>query len=95
MTNQQKLASAFNSLSAAGAALATHSGETPTYVHAKVIVIDARTAHAAVPAGSENFTQTPEDRNRELGVVINDPAIANPVASTLAAGHTGATAWQP
>ena len=38
MTNQQKLASAFNSLSAAGAALATHSGETPTYVHAKVIV---------------------------------------------------------
>jgi cardiolipin synthase len=95
MSNQQKWASAFNSLSAAGAAVATYSGETPIYIHAKVIVIDAGTAHSAVLMGSENFTETSEGRNRELGVVIDDPAIADRVASTLAAEHTGATPCQP
>ena len=34
-------------------------------------------------------------RNRELGVVIDDAAIADPVAATLAADDAGATPWRP
>ncbi|MBV9603115.1 MAG: hypothetical protein JOZ87_40610 [Chloroflexi bacterium] len=63
-------------------------------MHAKVIDVDAGTDHAAVLVGSQNFTQTSLDRNRELGVVVDDPAIADPVAATLAADHAGATPWQ-
>ncbi|MBV9603047.1 MAG: cardiolipin synthase, partial [Chloroflexi bacterium] len=48
----------------------------------------------AVLVGSQNFTQTSLDRNRELRVVIDDPAIADPLAATLATDHAGATPWQ-
>ncbi|MBV9601088.1 MAG: hypothetical protein JOZ87_30105, partial [Chloroflexi bacterium] len=76
MTYQKEWAPAFNTLSAAGASVATYTGEKPIYIHAKVIDVDAGTDHAAVLVGSQNFTQTSLDRNRELGVVVDDPAIA-------------------
>ncbi|MBV9327852.1 MAG: hypothetical protein JO352_29395 [Chloroflexi bacterium] len=94
MTYQKDWARAFGALSAAGASVATYTGEKPIYIHAKVIDVDAGTDHAAVLVGSQNFTQTSLDRNRELGVVIDDPAIAEPLAATLATDHAGATPWQ-
>jgi phosphatidylserine/phosphatidylglycerophosphate/cardiolipin synthase-like enzyme len=95
MTYQKEWAPAFNALTAAGASVATYTGEKPIYIHAKVIDVDAGTDHVAVLMGSQNFTQASLDRNRELGVVIDDAGIADQVAATLAADHTGATPWQP
>ncbi|MBV9603414.1 MAG: hypothetical protein JOZ87_42135 [Chloroflexi bacterium] len=94
MTYQKEWAPAFNTLSAAGASVATYTGERPIYIHAKVIDVDAGTDHAWLLVGSQNFTQTSLDRNRELEVVIDDPAITDPVAATLAADHAGATPWR-
>jgi phosphatidylserine/phosphatidylglycerophosphate/cardiolipin synthase-like enzyme len=39
------------------------------YVHAKAIVVDDNLAFV----GSQNFTSTSLDENRELGVIVSDP----------------------
>jgi len=43
------------------------------YVHAKVIVIDKKTAYI----GSNNFSATSLDLNRELGIILSDSTILN------------------
>jgi phosphatidylserine/phosphatidylglycerophosphate/cardiolipin synthase-like enzyme len=41
------------------------------YIHAKLMVIDGE----AAVVGSQNFTETSLDYNRELAIVITDPSI--------------------
>ncbi|MER3436185.1 MAG: hypothetical protein C4346_00290 [Chloroflexota bacterium] len=40
------------------------------YIHAKVIIVDGQRAFI----GSQNFTATSLDQNRELGIILDDPA---------------------
>ncbi|GAC1351661.1 MAG: hypothetical protein NVS3B20_05880 [Polyangiales bacterium] len=49
-------------------------------VHAKAIVIDA----AHLYAGSINLTYSSIDRNREVGIITDNPAAVARVASTIA-----------
>ena len=49
------------------------------YVHAKVIVVDGRTALI----GSINLTPTSLDLNRELGVIVQDPTIVQRVVRVI------------
>jgi phosphatidylserine/phosphatidylglycerophosphate/cardiolipin synthase-like enzyme len=56
------------------------------YLHAKLILVD----HAIAFAGSENFSATSLDHNREIGIVLSDPAALSTL--TTAYNHDAATA---
>ncbi|MHB8772727.1 MAG: phospholipase D-like domain-containing protein [Syntrophales bacterium] len=47
------------------------------YIHAKMILIDYGTANARAFLGSENFSSTSLDKNRELGILVAEPEIAD------------------
>jgi len=68
---------AFAALAAAGA---TVRAVAAPGIHAKVVVADGR----ALYLGSANFTPTSLDRNREVGLRLNDAALARRVAATVA-----------
>jgi phosphatidylserine/phosphatidylglycerophosphate/cardiolipin synthase-like enzyme len=68
---------AFAKLAAAGA---TVRAVTAPAIHAKVVVADGRRLYL----GSANFTATSLDRNRELGLRIDDPVVASRIAATVA-----------
>ncbi|HKG26814.1 MAG TPA: phospholipase D-like domain-containing protein [Thermomicrobiales bacterium] len=55
------------------------------YVHAKMIVADERRAFI----GSQNFTATSLDENRELGLLIDDPALLSRLDQTFETDFTG------
>lgn len=56
------------------------------YIHAKMIVADGVRAFV----GSENFSATSLDRNRELGVRVDDPAVILRLMRTFAADAAAA-----
>jgi phosphatidylserine/phosphatidylglycerophosphate/cardiolipin synthase-like enzyme len=62
-----------------------YSSSTGFYVHAKAIVADYGTSAAKVFLGSENFSDNSLNHNRELGLIINDPAVLSGVESTFTA----------
>jgi phosphatidylserine/phosphatidylglycerophosphate/cardiolipin synthase-like enzyme len=66
----------FGMLAAAGA---TVRAVTTPAIHAKVVVADARFVYL----GSANFSPTSLDRNRELGLRVEDPRLALRIASTV------------
>lgn len=70
-------AGGFATLAAAGAVVRAVAAPA---IHAKVVVADGR----AIYLGSANFSATSLDRNRELGLRIDDPALAQRIAATVA-----------
>jgi phosphatidylserine/phosphatidylglycerophosphate/cardiolipin synthase-like enzyme len=94
MTNtSNEYASEFDALKAAGVQVATYTGETPIYVHAKVIVADYGTAAARVFLGSENFSNASLNENRELGLILTDGAILTSTHTTLTNDYNNGTPW--
>jgi cardiolipin synthase len=94
MTNTgDEYATEFDALTTAGAHVATDTGETPIFIHAKVIIADFGTATARVFLGSENFSSASLTRNRELGLILKDSAILTSTHTTLAKDFTTATPW--
>ena len=69
--------SGFTKLAAAGATVRALADPA---IHAKVVVADGW----ALYLGSANFTSTSLDRNRELGLRLDDAGIARRVAATVA-----------
>src|SRR5262249_33563245 len=69
--------SAFTTLAAAGAVVRAVAAPA---IHAKGVVADGRRLYL----GSANFTATSLDRNRELGLRIDDVEVARRVAATVA-----------
>ncbi len=51
------------------------------YIHAKVIIADGRRAFV----GSQNFTATSLDQNRELGIILDDPVSLHRISSVFEA----------
>ncbi len=79
MTDQKSWHQNFSTLKSQGAHISTFHGETPVYVHAKMIVVDDTKAFL----GSENFSLTSLERNRELGLVTTDKAIIASLNNTF------------
>jgi cardiolipin synthase A/B len=71
------LGGGFARLAAAGAIVRAVTDPT---IHAKVVVADGRSLYL----GSANFTPTSLDRNRELGLRLDDVDVARRVAATVA-----------
>jgi cardiolipin synthase A/B len=76
--------SAFAKLTRAGVHISYYDSPSGFYIHGKVIEADFGTSHAKVFIGSENFSSTSLNKNRELGLITSSPAILSAIASTFA-----------
>lgn len=83
----------YDTLAAAGAGIVTYGTSDALYIHAKAVVADYGTGAAKVFVGSENFTSTSLNSNRELGLIITNSAIITSVHTTLLSDYAAGTAW--
>ena len=90
MTYSQSWAGAFGQLVDAGVKVSTYPSDGSLYIHAKVVVADG----ASLFLGSQNFSQSSLDYNRELGIITGDPALVGAVSRTVGADFAGATPFQ-
>ena len=75
----------FARLARAGIHIASFSSYSGFYIHGKVVEADYGTSHGRSFIGSENFSETSLDRNRELGLITSNQAILTSIARTFAA----------
>ncbi|MDH6127019.1 phospholipase D-like domain-containing protein [Kitasatospora sp. GP82] len=91
--NPSSYGSNFGQVTAAGGSVVTYSSTTGLYIHAKAIVADYGTSTAKVFAGSENFSDNSLNSNRELGLIIDDPAVLSGIESTFANDFANGTPY--
>ena len=91
MTANSAYAPALAALAAGGVQVRLYARSASLYIHAKLIVVDARRAFL----GSQNFSTASLQYNRELGVVTADPAVIGAAEATFAADFAGATPIAP
>jgi cardiolipin synthase A/B len=89
MTYSSSWADAFDALTSAGVHVRTYSPDASLYIHAKVVVADNTTMFL----GSQNFSVSSLDYNRELGIITMDTALVGPVYQTVASDFAGATVF--
>jgi cardiolipin synthase len=92
MTYNSEWTAALDRLTAAGVKVRLYHGETPIYVHAKVISVDAGQPDQRAFIGSENFSTSSLVYNRELGLVTSNHDILAPLNATLASDFAGTAA---
>jgi phosphatidylserine/phosphatidylglycerophosphate/cardiolipin synthase-like enzyme len=80
-------------LAAAGVHISYYSSEDGFYIHGKVIAADQGTSHAKAFVGSENFSSTSLNSNRELGIILTTPVILDSIASTFATDFARGKHW--
>jgi phosphatidylserine/phosphatidylglycerophosphate/cardiolipin synthase-like enzyme len=68
---------------------------TQVYIHAKVICADCSATSGTLFVGSENFSSSSLDYNRELGVVAHSASVIKAVWSTLVADAAMGTRLSP
>ena len=93
MTYSSEWSGAFDELTAAGVHVRVDHGETPVYIHAKAICADCASGHGRAFVGSENFSTSSLDYNRELGVVTSNSAVVTPLAKVMSSDARRASAW--
>jgi cardiolipin synthase A/B len=86
MTYSSSWASEFDDLVAAGVKVSTYASDASLYIHAKVIVADGTTAFL----GSQNFSASSLDYNRELGIITTERGIVGSIAKTVTSDFDGA-----
>ena len=92
MTASDEWTDALGRLSTAGTEVRTYPAtKSSLYIHAKAIVADGAKAFV----GSENFSATSLDDNRELGIMVTDQAIIRPLVTTFENDWSGATKFSP
>src|ERR1700730_1786925 len=85
--------SAYTKLARAGVHISYYSSSTGFYIHGKVVEADYGTGHARMFVGSENFSRTSLDDNRELGLIISNPSVLSASARTFAADFRNGHHW--
>jgi phosphatidylserine/phosphatidylglycerophosphate/cardiolipin synthase-like enzyme len=92
MTEDAAWTAALARLHLAGVRLAIYPDDADSLcIHAKAMVADGTTAYV----GSQNFSTSNLDHNRELGLVTTDQAIVAPLSHILAADVAGGTTSDP
>lgn len=86
MTYATSWKQAFNELIEKGITVRTFSSSAKLYIHAKMILEDGKTAFL----GSENFSGTSLDDNRELGLLISNPDIISSLRTTFSGDFSAA-----
>ena len=85
MTYDSAWKGAFAQLSGAGVHVRTYSASAPLYIHAKMILTSSR-----VFLGSQNFSYTSLERNRELGLITSNPTVRASLRRTFDSDYAGA-----
>ena len=85
--------SAFAKLARAGIRISYYSSSTGFYIHGKVVEADYGTKHGKIFIGSENFSNTSLNQNRELGLIISAHAVMSAIASTFASDFRNGKHW--
>ena len=83
----------FSRLAAAGVHISYYSSSHGFYIHGKVIEADYGTGHAKVFIGSENFSSTSLNRNRELGLITSNQKVLSGIARTFADDYRNGKHW--
>jgi cardiolipin synthase len=87
MTYSSSWAGSFRDLVAAGVRVRTYASDAALYIHAKAIVADG----TRMFVGSQNFSDSSLNYNRELGIITSDRALVGPLGRTVASDFKGAT----
>lgn len=95
MTYQDKWRPAFLALSRAGAQIRVMYGETPLYLHAKLMAVDAGRPHGIAFVGSENLADASLLHDRELGVVLLQAQLVRRVANLIGSDSRDGRSWPP
>jgi phosphatidylserine/phosphatidylglycerophosphate/cardiolipin synthase-like enzyme len=85
--------SAFSKLADAGIHVSYYSSSTGFYIHGKVIEADYGRPDAKVFIGSENFSNTSLNENRELGLIASSHTVMSAIATTFAADFKNGKQW--
>jgi cardiolipin synthase A/B len=85
--------SAYTTLADNGVHISYYSNPDGFYIHGKVVEADYGKSDAKVFIGSENFSNTSLNENRELGLIISNQTIMSSIASTFASDFKGGTPW--
>lgn len=93
MTYGSKWVGNCDKLSAAGVQISTYDPKASLYIHAKVVLVDSGMSNASAFVGSENFSVASLTRNRELGLITQDPAILSSLNATLQSDFNGGTLY--
>jgi cardiolipin synthase len=78
MTYDSEWREAFDALTSAGVHARTYASDAPIYIHAKMILTPQRAF-----IGSENFSYTSLESNRELGIAFTTIALLHSLSSTF------------
>jgi phosphatidylserine/phosphatidylglycerophosphate/cardiolipin synthase-like enzyme len=62
------------------------------YIHAKIICADCTAAAGRVFVGSENFSTSSLDYNRELGIITSAPSVVEPVETAVLSDYAAGSA---
>ena len=81
-------------LAAGGVHIRYYDSPSGFYIHGKVVEADYGTPAARIFIGSENFSSTSLNDNRELGLIITTPAVLASVAATFAGDFRHGIAWR-
>jgi phosphatidylserine/phosphatidylglycerophosphate/cardiolipin synthase-like enzyme len=84
---------AFAKLAAGGVQIRYYKSPTGFYIHGKVVEADYGTPAGRIFIGSENFSSTSLNHNRELGLIIATPPVLAAMARTFAADFSHGIAW--
>jgi cardiolipin synthase A/B len=79
---------AFAELTAAGVHVHTYAADAALYIHAKMILTPARAF-----LGSQNFSDTSMNNNRELGIIFSDATIRASLSRTFDTDYAHATPY--
>ena len=77
----------------AGIRISYYSSSTGFYIHGKVVEADYGTKHGKIFIGSENFSNTSLNQNRELGLIISSHAVMSAIAATFASDFRNGKHW--
>jgi cardiolipin synthase A/B len=94
MTYDADWRAALDAIAAAGGRVSLHYGESPLYIHAKLLVVDGGTPAARAFVGSENLSDTSLLHDRELGLVLVAPTLVDAVASVISRDVSDGQPWQ-
>jgi cardiolipin synthase A/B len=94
MTYDQDWLPALHALALAGARISLLHGESPLYIHAKLLAIDAGAAQGRAFVGSENLADSSLLRDRELGVVLVAPRLVAQVSAVIGSDVSAGQAWR-
>jgi cardiolipin synthase len=96
MTADPEWDQAFAELARAGVHIRLYPDNSAAlYIHAKAIVADAGLSGQQALVGSQNFSVSSLDYNRELGIITHDPTVVAAVSKALADDYAGAAPYSP